>query len=67
LLRQRRFLDASQETRIGYNNLVKQADPAVSFLRAARLDLAAAYDSLGQTELAARFKAELTDTVKKGN
>ena len=65
LLRQKRFLEATKETRVGYESLVKQADPAVSFLRAARLDLAAAYDSLGQRDLAARFRAELADTVTK--
>jgi serine/threonine-protein kinase len=65
LLRQRRFAEAVVETRAGYDILVKEANPAVSFLRAARSDLVAAYDSLSKPELAARFRAELADTVKK--
>jgi serine/threonine-protein kinase len=65
LLRQRQFAEAVVETRAGYDILVKEANPAVSFLRAARSDLAAAYDSLSKPELAARFRAELADTVKK--
>jgi hypothetical protein len=42
--------------------LVKQADQGVSFLRAARTDLAEGYQALGRPELAARFRAELVDT-----
>jgi len=37
----------------------------VSFLKNARKDLVAAYDSLGQPERAARFRAELVDTLPK--
>ncbi len=67
LLRQRRFLEATKETSAGYETLAKQANPAVSFLRAARIDLAAAFDSLGQSDRAARFRAELADTAKRAN
>jgi tetratricopeptide (TPR) repeat protein len=67
LLRQGRFREAAIESNAGYHALVKQADPAVSFLRAARLDLATAYDSLDQPGLAARFRAELADTARRGN
>jgi serine/threonine-protein kinase len=63
LLRQRRFAEATVESRVGYDILIKQASPAVSFLRAARRDLVAAYDTLGQPEKAARFRAELADTT----
>ncbi len=63
LLRQRRYPEAIVESRAGYDILIRQTDPATSFIRAARRDLAAAYDSLHQPELAARFHAELHDTV----
>ncbi|MBK7922294.1 MAG: tetratricopeptide repeat protein [Gemmatimonadetes bacterium] len=63
LLRQRRFREATVETRAGYDILVRQTDPATSFLRAARKDLAAAFDSLGEPAQAARFHAELADTI----
>ena len=62
LLRQGRFAEAATESQAGYDILVRQANPAVSFLRAARTDLAAAYDSLRQPEKAARFKAELAES-----
>jgi tetratricopeptide (TPR) repeat protein len=63
LLRQHRYGEAIAESRAGYDILIRQTDPATSFLRAARRDLAAAYDSLGQPELSARFHAELGDTL----
>jgi serine/threonine protein kinase/tetratricopeptide (TPR) repeat protein len=59
LLRQRRFAEAAPETQAGYDVMIAQASPGNSFLRAARIDLAAIYDTLGQPEKAARFKAEL--------
>ena len=65
LLRQRRFREATVETRAGYDILVRQTDPATSFLRAARKDLAAAFDSLGEPAQAARFHAELADTIAR--
>jgi serine/threonine-protein kinase len=65
LLRERRFADAQVETRAGYDILVKQANPAMSFLQNARKDLAAEYDSLGQHSTAERFLAELRDTSTK--
>ena len=65
LLRQGRFAEASEETLAGYEIVSKQSDPAVSFLKNARKDLVAAYDSLGQPERAARFRAELVDTLPK--
>jgi serine/threonine protein kinase/tetratricopeptide (TPR) repeat protein len=65
LLRQHRFREAAKETRAGYEILVRQTDPATSFLRAARLDLALAYDSLGDPDQAARFRAELADTLPR--
>lgn len=59
LLRQRRFREAEPETLAGYEAIAPTASPGNGFLRAARIDLAAIYDTLGQPEQAARFKAEL--------
>jgi len=67
LLRQGRFAEAAVETRAGYDILIKHANPAVSFLRAARTDLIAAYDSLGRPGEAARFRAELADSGAAGH
>jgi len=66
VLRQGRYAEAARETLTGYQILTKQTDPAVSWLVAARKDLVAAYDSLGQPEKAAPFRAELADTAGKG-
>lgn len=63
LLRQSRFAEAARESFAGYEIVSKQSDPAVSFLKNARKDLVAAYDSLGENEKAARFRAELADTL----
>jgi serine/threonine-protein kinase len=65
LLRENRFAEAEVETLAGYNILIKQANPAVSFLRNARTDLAAEYDALKQPEKAAQFRAELTEPNRK--
>ncbi len=65
LLRQRKFREAAEESWIGYQTLVRAGDQGTSFLRAARTDLAAAYDTLGQPDRAARFKAELADTARR--
>jgi hypothetical protein len=37
---------AQRESLAGYENPMKQADPGMSYLRAARKDLAAEYDAL---------------------
>lgn len=60
---QRRWAEAEKETRTGYRIVAAQADPGVSFLRAARTDLVADYEALGRTADAARFRAELADTA----
>jgi serine/threonine-protein kinase len=65
LLHQRRFAEAQVETLAGYEIMVKQANPAVTFVQNARKDLVAEYDSLKQPDKAARFVAELTETTKK--
>ncbi len=64
LLRQNRHRDAATESLAGYEILSKQVDPAVSFLRAARTDLAAAYTALGMTADADRFRAELAESTR---
>ena len=57
--RQRRFAEAGAESLAGYEILAKQTNPAIGFLQNARKDLVAEYDSLGQPERGARFRAEL--------
>ena len=64
LLRQRRYAEAAAESLAGYEILIKQANPGVSFLKAARTDLAIAYDSLRQPDKAQRFRSELADTAR---
>jgi len=58
LLRQQRLVEAEGELKAGYDIVSKQAAPGVSWLKAAREDLAAAYDGLGRPEDAARIRAE---------
>jgi serine/threonine-protein kinase len=64
LLRQGKFADAVTESLGGYEVLVRQANPGISFLKAARTDLAIAYDSLRQPDKAQRFRNELADTLR---
>jgi eukaryotic-like serine/threonine-protein kinase len=59
LLRERHFKEAEQQTHAGYDNLSRQSNPGISFLQAARTDLTAEYDALGQTQLAQRYRIEL--------
>ena len=63
LLRQGRYREAVVESRAGYDILIAQTDPATSFIRAARRDLAAGFDSLREPAQAARFHAELADST----
>ncbi|HEY3933890.1 MAG TPA: serine/threonine-protein kinase [Gemmatimonadales bacterium] len=58
LLRERRFTQAERETLAGYQLLSKSMNPGVSFLQAARSDLAKTYDSLGMHDKATLFRAE---------
>ena len=64
LLRQGRFAEAERETKAGYDILAPQLNPTVSWLTAARSDLATANDSLKRPAEAARWRAE-TDSVTK--
>jgi eukaryotic-like serine/threonine-protein kinase len=63
LLRQQKYESAAAESFAGYEILRRQAEPSVSFLTAARRDLAAAYDALGRTADAERFRSELAATT----
>jgi serine/threonine-protein kinase len=63
LLAERRFAEAAGESLGGYEILVTQTKPTFSYLKFARMDLVAEYDSLAQPAKAARFRAELRDTV----
>ncbi len=58
LLRQKRFAEAEAESHAGYDLLVKQMDPKVSWLVNARRDLAEEYDALKQPDQAAKFRTE---------
>src|SRR5579864_2894700 len=59
LLRQNRYDEAESESRAGYEILIKQMDPKVSWLMNARKDLGEEYDVLKQPEQAAKFRAEV--------
>jgi hypothetical protein len=56
LLRQGRPAEAEPESLAGYEIVAAQATPSVSWLKAARDDLAAAYEALGQPERAQAFR-----------
>jgi serine/threonine protein kinase/tetratricopeptide (TPR) repeat protein len=58
LLRQNHYDEAERESHVGYEILIKQMDPKVSWLMNARKDLAEEYDALKQPERAAKFRAE---------
>ncbi len=64
LLRQHRYAEAVKESAAGYDIVLKQTDPSIGWLTNARKDLVAAYDSLGMPHKAARYAAELADTLK---
>ena len=64
LARQDRYAEAAVESRAGYDILLPQTSPRVSWLQTARRDLVAAYDALGQPQEAERFRAELADSVR---
>ncbi len=59
LLPQGRYAEAEAESRAGYEILIKQKDPKLSWLVRARQDLVEEYVALKQPELAAKFRAEL--------
>jgi serine/threonine-protein kinase len=57
LLRQRRFTEVEAESRAGYEIVSRKPDPPATWLQNAREDLAAEYESLGQADKAAAFRA----------
>jgi serine/threonine-protein kinase len=59
LARQARWTEAEKEIVDGYTIIQKQASPSVSWLKAARTDLAMVYDSLGKPVEAAKYRGEL--------
>ena len=61
LLRQKRYQEALDETKAGFDILVTQAEPSVSYLKAARTDLAAEYEALVALAVEGR---PLTRTLK---
>jgi hypothetical protein len=58
LLRQRRYAEAEEQTRAGYDILHKQMNPSVSWLQNARQDLIDEYGALDRPDDATRFRAE---------
>ena len=65
LMRAGRHREAEVETRRGYNIVAKVAEPTVSFLQAARLDLSLLFDSTGRPDSAAKYRAERERYVQK--
>jgi serine/threonine-protein kinase len=59
LLQQKRYREAESQTRAGYNILVTQMDPKVSWLKSARQDLVEEYSALKQADQAEKFRAEI--------
>ncbi len=57
LLRQDRYREAADASRRGYDILMAMPEAPAGFLKAARTDLAAEYDQLGDTQRAMEFKA----------
>ena len=58
LLRQRRYAEAEAELLAGHEIVSGQASPSVSWLRAAREDLTALYETTGRPDQAAKYRAE---------
>ncbi|MBL8958506.1 MAG: serine/threonine protein kinase, partial [Gemmatimonadetes bacterium] len=65
LMRGGRFRDAEPEIRRGYAIVAKVAEPTVSFLQAARLDLSIVFDSTGRPDSAAKYRAERERYIAK--
>jgi eukaryotic-like serine/threonine-protein kinase len=65
LLRQNRYAEAETETRAGYDILIKQMDPKVSWMVNARQDLVEEYKALKKTDDAAKFQALIAANAVK--
>ncbi len=59
LLHEDRYAEAAHESQAGYDILITQMDPGVSWLVKAREDLVEEYDALKRPDLAAKFRTEL--------
>ena len=64
LLGQKRYAEAERETSEGRRVITLNGDTSSSFLRAARTDLAAAYEALGRTADAAKMRQELAEAAR---
>jgi tetratricopeptide (TPR) repeat protein len=62
---EKRYAEAESQALAGYNILLKQTSPTVSWLQSARKDLVTIYEALDQPSQAAHFRTELADTVAK--
>ena len=60
LLRQNRYAEAEAQTRAGYDILISQMNPKVSWLVSARQDLVEEYGGLKQPVQVAKFQAEIS-------
>jgi serine/threonine-protein kinase len=59
LVRQNRYTEAEAQTRAGYDVLITQMDPKVSWLTNARKDFVEEYNALKQPDQVAKYQAEL--------
>jgi eukaryotic-like serine/threonine-protein kinase len=59
---EKRYAEAESETLAGYNMLLKQTSPTVSWLQSARKDLVTIYEALQQPDQAAHFRGELAES-----
>jgi len=67
LVSQQRYREAETELRTGYDLLLEQTDPSVSWIRNAREDLIAVYDALGESERAAELLADAISAAETGS
>jgi serine/threonine-protein kinase len=65
ILRQRRYAEAEAETRGGYDILIAQMDPKVSWLVNARKDLVEEYEAMKLPDQAAKFRLEIAAAAGK--
>lgn len=63
LVGERRFAEAETESLAGYEILIKQTSPSVSWLQNARADLVTECEALHQSEMAHRFGTELANSA----
>ena len=59
VLRQKRYAEAVTDLRAGYETYSKKSDPTVTWLQTARPLLVEAYEALGQSDNAAKFREEI--------